>query len=352
MSLTPEGALARSLFVETTDAQEAARFEPRRIGVAISGGSDSMALLHLVAAWAREQAYELRAVTVDHRLRPEAAEEAAFVARTCLGLGVEHDVLRWTWSGRGNLQEQARIGRRSLIEDWARELRLHLVCLGHTADDQAETVLLRLARGSGVDGLAAMPDLFVTSDFLWRRPLLPISRAELRDWLRARGLSWVEDPSNEDLRFDRARARAMMARLADLGLTRERLVRTAEHMARARAGLDAQAAEIARTQVREEEGALLLPLNLLHRFASDDAPGRLLAAALMWVGGRQVRPRWQALERLAALARAGRTATLHGCRIAIEGGWLRVTREARGRVPPSGRPGFARFVARSELSRP
>lgn len=339
--MTPEEAVGR--WVGTLLA---AGELPRTVGVAVSGGGDSVALLHLVLDAMRPHGRNVLAVTVDHGLREGSDQEAAAVARLCAGLGVPHDTLRWDDSGRGNLQARARAARRRMIGAWARERGVESVLLGHTADDQAETVLLRLARGSGVDGLAGMPEGFWAEGVAWERPLLGVTREALRDWLRAREIAWAEDPSNEDPRFDRARARAMMEGLAGLGLTRGRLLRTAEHMRRARATLDAQAAGIARDSVREEGGSLLLPRDLLGRFGSEDAPGRLLAAALMWVGGREVRPRWESLERLVMLARAERVATLHGCRVSTEGPWLRVAPEARGSAPVRRSGGFAGFLGR------
>ena len=127
------------------------------VGVAVSGGSDSTALLALVRAWAEAEGRSVLAVTVDHRLRPESAGEAGVVAELCARLGVGHATRVWADApGRGNLQASARAARQHLIGAWAREAGLAAVALGHTLDDQAETVLLRLARGSGVDGLAAM----------------------------------------------------------------------------------------------------------------------------------------------------------------------------------------------------
>lgn len=330
--MTPEAALARAL----------GALDPRAaVGVAVSGGGDSVALLH--AARAVAEGRPVLAATVDHGLRAGAAQEAEAVARACAALGVPHETLRWDGAGRGNLQERAREARRALLGRWGRERGAALLLLGHTADDQAETVLLRLARGSGVDGLAGMPEAFEAEGLAWRRPFLGLSREALRGWLRARGATWVEDPSNEDPRFDRARARAMMEDLARLGLTRERLLRTAAHMARARAALADRARRLAAAEAREDGPDLLLPLPLLGRVEADDAAGRVLAAALMWVGGGARRPRWEALCRLAAVVAGGRAATLAGCRVGPEGGWARVAPE--GRHPAAAREARGRFAA-------
>lgn len=336
MPLTPEGALEEAL----------GRLPPAaRIGVAVSGGGDSLALLHAAALAAPGR---VMAATVDHGLRAASAAEAADVARVCAALGVPHEVLRWEGGGAGNLQERAREARRRLLGAWARERGAATVLLGHTADDQAETVLLRLARGSGVDGLAGMPARFAAEGMAWERPFLGLPREALRRWLRERGLAWAEDPSNEDPRFDRARARAMAEALADLGLTRERLVRTAAHMARARRALAAQAREAARKQVRQEGRDLLLPLSLLAALEEEEAAGRILAAALGWVGGAGRRPRWDSLRRLAAVAAAGRGATLAGCRVTPEGPWARLSPERRNAAAPL-RPDAARFAEEADF---
>jgi tRNA(Ile)-lysidine synthase len=337
--LTPEEALGRWIGrrLATGDL-------PQTFGVAVSGGGDSIALLHLILEALEPHGRTLRAVTVDHGLRDGSAAEALTVARACAASGISHDTLRWDGAGRGNLQERAREARRRLIGAWARERGVETVLLGHTADDQAETVLLRLARGSGVDGLAGMPEEFWSEGVSWARPLLPVTRGALRDWLRARRIPWAEDPSNEDPRFDRARARAMMDALARLGLSRERLLRTAGHMARARATLALRAADVAEREARQEGTDLLLSRALLLRIEEDDAAGRLLAAALMWVGGGEHRPRYDALRRLCAVVLEGRAATLAGCRVSPEGGDLRIAAEARARAP--GRTGrFADFLA-------
>lgn len=333
--MTPEGAVGR-----VCDALDADRV-PGPLAVAVSGGGDSVALLHAAVAVGRRAVV---AATVDHGLREGSRAEAEGVARACAALGVAHATLAWDGAGRGNLQARAREARRGLLGAWARGQGAASVLLGHTLDDQAETVLLRLARGSGVDGLAGMPASFDAEGVAWERPFLGIAREALRHWLRARGIPWVEDPSNDDPRFDRARARAMMGALAGLGLTRDRLVRTAGHMGRARASLVGQARRLAAEQVREEGADLLLPrLWLLHSVERDDTAGRVLAAALMWVGGGEARPRWESLRRLAAVVAGGRAATLAGCRVSPEGDRVRVAPEGRhpGRARP---PGGMRFA--------
>lgn len=131
-----------------------------------------MALLSLLHRLSAAAGTHLEAVTVDHGLRPEAAEEAVFVARYAGTLGLRHETLRWRgWDGQGNLQNAAREARYRLMADWAERRGLPCVALGHTADDQAETVLMRLARRAGVDGLSAMAPRSDRHGITWLRPL-------------------------------------------------------------------------------------------------------------------------------------------------------------------------------------
>ncbi len=305
------------------------------IGVAVSGGGDSLALLMLMQAAAGRP---VAAVTVDHGLRPGSAGEAATVAALCAARGIPHSILRWDgWDRRGNLQARARQARRELIAGWARVRGIGAVALGHTLDDQAETVLMRLARGSGVDGLSGMRPAVAAEGLIWLRPLLGVRRAELRHWLEAQDLAWAEDPSNADARFDRVRARAALPALAALGLGPARLAATAKAMARARAALEQATAELAATCLADGgAGDLLLdPARL--RAAPEELRLRLLAGALGWVSGALYRPRLVRLE--AALAaveadRVGHGLTLHGCVLRAHGGRIALRREL-ARVAPA-----------------
>ncbi|HVH03331.1 MAG TPA: tRNA lysidine(34) synthetase TilS, partial [Amaricoccus sp.] len=300
------------------------------------GGGDSVALLVMLA---ESGARTLRAVTVDHGLRPESAAEAAAVARLCAGLGITHRVLTWADpAGPGNLQDRARSARRRLIADWARAEGIGAVALGHTLDDQAETLLIRLARGSGVDGLSAMAAVSGGEGVVWLRPLLGVRRAALRDWLVARGLGWAEDASNADPRFERVRARAALPLIARLGLGPERLAATAAAMARAREALERATADLAARAVEAgPAGDLALDPGALAG-APAEIRLRLIAAALCWVGGARYRPRLARLEAALAAIEAGRVGhglTLHGCVLRSRGGRVAIRREPAAAAPPA-----------------
>lgn len=303
------------------------------IGVAVSGGGDSVALLLMVQSWAAARGRRIEAATVDHGLRPESGAEADAVARLSAARGIAHEVLLWQgWDGRGNLQAAAREARFALLGDWARRQGLSAICLGHTLDDQAETVLMRLARGSGVDGLSAMAPARRQGGMLWLRPLLGARRTALRTFLRAEGVTWAEDPSNEDEDFDRIKARRAMEALAPLGITAEGLAETATRLGQQRRVLDAEMARLA-ALVRQTApaGAFRLKVGPLIE-ADPEIAMRLLADTLLRVAGRVYRPRGAALARLLGGLDAG--ASLHGCLIRAEGGTVLVQREPAAMAAP------------------
>lgn len=310
---------------------------PDRLGVAVSGGSDSLALLSLTHDWRAHGGPSVQVVTVDHGLRSEAAAEAAGVAQICGDLGLPHETVCWTgWDGQGNLSDQARRARYRLLADWARRQALADILLGHTRDDQAETFLMRLARGAGLDGLAAMRPRWVQDGIHFHRPLLGQTRAGLRGLLVARGRDWIEDPSNDDPAYARVKARQALAALGPLGFTSARLSEVAQHLADARRTLYGYALGAARAHVRVEAGDLLLARDGLAALP-DEVARRLLQAMLAWVSGEGYGPRGQAVAQLLEASRAGETMTLQGCLMLSEGQALRFTREYRAvaglRVP-------------------
>jgi len=300
---------------------------PKAIGVAVSGGSDSTALLHLMDQWASGAGVALCAVTVDHGLRDAAADEALTVARFCARLGVDHTTLHWTgWDGKGNLQDQARRARYGLMAGWARERGIDTVVLGHTADDQAETFLMRLARGSGVDGLSGMAARRQSGGVTWVRPLLLQRRQALRDYLQRHNITWVDDPTNDDMRFERVKIRKALAVLAGLGLDVDRLAGTAQDLQTARSALEFQTREAAEKIATVSSGDVVFDPAGFEQLHSE-IRSRLLAHALQWVASAPYRPRRHALGMVETDIQMGRAATLHGCRILPRKTEIRITRE-------------------------
>lgn len=301
------------------------------IGLSVSGGGDSIALMHLAAQ--KIGAENLRVITVDHGLRPEAAAEIALVARQANLLGLHHEVAKWDWNQQGNLQAAARDGRWAAIRMWALTHNIRTVWLGHTADDQVETVLMRLARGSGIDGLTAMYPVSQRDGLRLFRPLLGCAREELRSWLKEKEITWCDDPSNEDPRFDRVRARQMFAQLEGLGLTKKRLLQTVGHMQAAHLTLQKAAQSFAQEHVRQDAGDLLFSTNALD-LEKADAPRRVMAAGFGWVGNRTYRPRFEQLLEVVEKSRRGQIVTLGGCILTPEpDGGMRLSREAAATTP-------------------
>lgn len=310
-----------------------------RLAVAVSGGSDSMALALLAAAWCRAAGGSAVALTVDHRLRANSADEARQVGLWLAARGIEHHLLSWRQpEGGSGLQAAARTARYRLLADWCRENHLLHLLVGHQEDDQAETLMLRLARGSGVDGLSAMSASAPHADLQILRPLLGFSRRSLRDYLREEGQAWIEDPSNEADRFDRVRWRKF---LAEERIDAGRLALTARQLGRARQALEADCAVLAaECVIISGAGYALLDAGLLAA-APDEVALRLLAALARTIGGGDFPPRLDSLEKMLGALRDGllRRRTFAGCVFAPQQDRVLVHREAAKMAPSVALPG-------------
>ena len=300
-----------------------------RLAVAVSGGSDSLALALLAAEWARGQGGDIVALTVDHRLRAESKAEAEQVGRWLAAQSIPHHILSWRDAEAGpGLQAAAREARYRLLCGWCRDNRILHLLLGHQQGDQAETLMLRLARGSGVDGLAAMSASVSHADLQILRPLLDFPREDLRAYLTSRGQDWIEDPSNQSERFDRVRWRGLLA-----GIPANRLALTARQLGRARQTLEAETAALAAEAVTLSPAgfARLDPAPL--RAAPDEIALRLMAALARTIGGGVFPPRLDSLERL---LREGvdKRRTFAGCVFVRADDHLLVYREAAKMADP------------------
>ena len=305
------------------------------VGVAVSGGSDSLALLLLLKDWADKSGRSLRAVTVDHGLRAEAADEAAFVGQVCAGLGIPHRTLRWDGPDpTGNLSDQARRARYALMDHWAKGQGIAQIALGHTADDQAETLLMRLGRGAGVDGLATMAAHRQIGQTEFLRPLLTLRRETLRDLLRQRDQTWIDDPTNMDPDYDRVRIRQMIPDLAGIGLTVDALTTTAANLAQARDALVHYAVQEA-AQIIDQDAAGDILINQAAWCAlPDEIARRLMVASLAHVAGPGYPPRRRALDQLIENLRMGQPMTLAGCIAQVAKDHIRMTRELAAVAAP------------------
>jgi tRNA(Ile)-lysidine synthase len=286
--------------------------------LAVSGGPDSTALLHLMARW-RDKLRpppRLVAVTVDHGLRPEAKGEAAAVKRLSETLGVEHVTMRWTGAKPSTgIQEAARLARYGLLRTAARRARARCVVTAHTLDDQAETVLFRMARGSGLTGLCGMARQIAIESFaidspigshdgpagrlrsrrasaatgradpvMLVRPLLEVPKARLIVTLRQAGIAYAEDPSNLDPRYTRTRLRRLMPALAAEGLTSRSLARLAARVRRSEAAHEAIASWAAERLFLGDESRKVVVSSADWRAFPDEIALRLLGRSIGAIG--------------------------------------------------------------------
>lgn len=311
--------------------------EPAGIAiVAVSGGSDSLALLLLAHVWATEKNLTLHAVTVDHGLRPEAAAEAGFVGAVCEGLGIDHTTLGWDGlKPHSGLPDAARRARYTIMEEFAGAIGATTILTGHTLDDQAETVWMRSQRGeagSGGRGLSGMARItLLPGGTQLVRPLLEVTRGQLRDYLATYPQSWVEDPTNRDPSYERVRVRRMLKHNPAL---RDRLAEFSKAAARLRAVKSRDTALLLQATTRMEAG----PVFHLDMELAIGAPRSVLLHALQILiaiagGGEYLVPP----ERLAALIDEGdgedrrsvMRNTLGGAVIERVSGGLRFYRERR-----------------------
>ncbi len=287
-----------------------------RVAVAVSGGSDSMALAILLAEWGQPTA-----LIVDHGLRPESGHEAAVTVRRLAARGVAARVLPIKLARGPALAERARAARYAALGDACREAGFADLLVAHHAQDQAETLLLRRQAGSGPSGLAGMAAATYTESARLLRPLLSIMPVRLRATLRSAGVEWIEDPTNNDLATPRARLRAAFQEGA--GASVPELCREARRFGRERrAGEAAVAAELAQKTALLPEGVAVV---------LEPALSAAALSALVWaVSGARHPPARALVGRLRGQLRP---ATLHGAAILrARGGWL-IGREAAALAP-------------------
>lgn len=293
-----------------------------RIGLAVSGGPDSLALLLLAHAVVPAA---IEAATVDHGLRPESGAEADFVASICHDLGVRHRTLP-VLVGKGSLQAAAREARYAALAQWAGERGLSCIATAHHADDQAETFLMRLNRGSGVAGLAGIREKGPVREgaIPLVRPLLGWRRAELGRLVVDAGIEAVQDPSNLDPRFDRVRLRQELQVCDWLDVAA--IAESARHLADADEALNWVAERVLAESVRWEEGGALLPMPLPRVLAM-----RVMAAIIGRLSGGVARG--SALARSCDALSEGRPATLAGVLVKPQAQGWRFTREGERSHP-------------------
>ena len=307
------------------------------IGVAVSGGGDSLALMCLAADWAKARSRSLLAMTFDHRLRAESAEEARHVSRVCAQVGVLHEILEW--NDPVPRQAAARRARHSELAIRLSERGGSHLLFGHTLDDQIETLVMRARHGSTWYGLAGMQSLSPSP--VWPegagvaivRPLLDVTRTQLREDLRGRGIDWIDDPSNRNEAFERIHVRQMLNRAPARAARIERCLTGLQGL---RVIDDVLLGRWMRANVRAEEDHVAIDLSGLPL----ERAARALGVMIPIVGEHDRRPRQDRLMRLAKRLQSHRPfsgATLGGVKFEGQVGDWRLKQEGSSGAKPGAR---------------
>ncbi len=319
-----------------------ARFEPfearPHLAVACSGGPDSLALAVLAAGWAKVRKGRVTALIVDHGLRAEAMHEAAATRKRLAQTGIRAVILKGSIATPArDIQNAARDLRYRLLQDWCAEHRVLHLLVAHHREDQAETLLLRLGRGSGVDGLAAMAAESALDHVRLLRPLLEVPRDSLEVVARRAAGTYVDDASNRDPAFARVRMRRLLPALAAEGLTVERLSATAGRLGRARQALEQTVNVLLGKSVGlYPAGYCRIAPGVLFA-APEEVALRALSRIVACVSGAAHPPRLDRLERLYAALRdgsLGRGRTLAGVRVVQWQDAVLALRETAAMAPP------------------
>ena len=270
-------------------------------GIAVSGGSDSMALLHILTDWKSAAKPNIFVASIDHGLRSESKSEVEFVKKICEKKKVEHVSLApdtQLSKVKGNLQDNARSARYQLLENWAISKNLQCILIGHTLDDQEENLLMRFFRGSGVDGLVSMEEMVVRNEILWIRPLLKSRKEDLRNYLRNNNYSWIDDPSNFDDKYQRVKVRTLLQQLKSNNIIASNFVKTADHMLRA-SKLSKETAISSSKSLLSCNGVGQITFEV-KKFSKlfEDTQYRILAGIISWFSGVFYKPRFSQLENI------------------------------------------------------
>jgi len=297
--------------------------EPQTIAVGVSGGSDSLALVLMADRELRPLGFKIVALTVDHRLRPQSAAEAEYVASVMRTYDIEHHILVWETDPKpvNGVEEAAREARYALIGDWCRQHRVKYVMTAHHLVDQAETFFMNLYRGSGLNGLCGMSEVSRRPSFNLLRPLLATAPSQMKDFLNQAGIKWIEDESNNCEELLRVKIRHFLPKFtAATGITPGRIAETMARLQSSRDCLEEQAAAVIKTRFENWQNYAYACEP--HLFAQLDAEigFRVLARILKLIAGTDYPPRAQ--KTLSLLQKLKKTdfkaATLGHCQVRLQ----------------------------------
>ena len=309
-------------------------YHPDTLAVAVSGGSDSLSLLYLINSWSNKKNLKIVILTVDHNLRNGSADEALYVGELCNKLGLIHKTLFWDHKDiEGNLSASAREARYRLMQNSIPSDAILIT--GHTLDDQAETFLMRLRRGSGVDGLASMAEQsylsFGNDGITIFRPLLDFERQTLRKILKFYKVDWIEDPTNNDQSFERVRVRDLLARFVEIGIDKNTIGRTALLMQSAKTALNHFASDCYEKFGSCDNGDIIFDFSEFSKQPMD-VKRRLISAAQKWISNQKYRPRLSQVDALINSIDEKVTFSGSGTICYFHNNSIRITREANACV--------------------
>lgn len=271
---------------------------PKKIAIALSGGADSMALAFLLAEFCREKNIKFVALTVDHKMRKSSAKEASQVAKICVKEKIPHEILEISSKKipQKNIEAQLREARYELLCGFCKKNKIGFLFLGHHAGDVAENFLIRLFRGSGLDGLSAMAEVSELNQIKLVRPLLDFDKDELKDFLRVKKIKWIEDESNEDEKFLRNKIRKFLESFEEKNLIAKRIKNAAEEISETRDIFNAKMLDEARAVLTlTPERNFLLNLKKFKKIEEKFAL-KILALVAMEVSGEVYKPRFAKLK--------------------------------------------------------
>ena len=295
--------------------------KPQKIAVALSGGADSLALTLLLKNWAKENAVDFVALTVDHRLRKNSAREAIKVHKWMERYNINHSIL--TYGGKiptSNIEAIAREYRYQMLFDYCKKNQIKYLFIAHNADEQTETFLLNLSRGSGVYGLCGMTKFQERNEINIVRPMLCFSKVEIKNYLKSIHQKWIEDPSNKDNKYKRVRIRKIKKLLDTLELSNERINNTIENMQRAKEAIDFFVDDFMNKITKNESGDICFDIKLLKGYP-EEIIIRSLAKIFQTLANKNYPPRFENLKNIYDNIKnnsLGKGMTLYGFKIFVK----------------------------------
>ena len=300
-----------------------------KLAVAVSGGVDSISLLLLMYCWSQKVELELSILTVDHNLRTESKLECQYVKNIADAFGLDCHILYW--DDPVPKQNKARAARYGLLTEWCKRKQIKQLLLAHHKNDRAETVLMRLARGSGLDGLCGMQETRYNNGICLVRPLLQFTKVQLIEYVKSKNVEWVEDPSNDDIKYTRTIFRHYISSISNPEQLIHRLGITAAHMGRVKQAMNFYVQQGIRDHVVANKlGYVEIDWASLAMLPTEISM-RVLLACIMTVGNRCYKPRYKNFNNLFSRVSGNKfqqSQALHGCVIIPRAnGVIAVTRE-------------------------